>query len=154
MPPQIESNTLCKTKPSSLWVWRLSLQSSVSVISKEGCSRCVLVKFKTQHYTHVHFTGYTLCDCMWQINLNYVFLRKLMSNRKRLSCAPDRTERESVLFLCRAFDQPRRSAGSDEEMNLANRIFDEFRKLEMDPWTDIHYVQLQTADRLIQHFYW
>lgn len=44
------------------------------------------------------------------------------------------------------FDRPRRSAGSDGDMSLGNRIFDEFKKLEMDPWTDIHYVQLQTPD--------
>ncbi|KAI3354879.1 hypothetical protein L3Q82_004677 [Scortum barcoo] len=48
----------------------------------------------------------------------------------------------------RNFDQPGRSAGSDEDKNLANRLFDEFRKLKMDrwTWTDIHYVQLQTAE--------
>ncbi|KAM9337153.1 transferrin receptor 1b [Symphorus nematophorus] len=46
----------------------------------------------------------------------------------------------------RDFDLPRRSAGSEEDMNLANRMFDEFKKLEMNPWTDIHYVQLQTPD--------
>uniref|UniRef100_A0A669C7W2 Transferrin receptor 1b n=1 Tax=Oreochromis niloticus TaxID=8128 RepID=A0A669C7W2_ORENI len=33
-----------------------------------------------------------------------------------------------------------RSAGSDEDMSLANRIFDGFKEQEMDPWTDIHYV--------------
>nr|XP_019958784.1 PREDICTED: transferrin receptor protein 1-like [Paralichthys olivaceus] len=46
----------------------------------------------------------------------------------------------------RDFDLPRRSAGSVEDANLAIRIFDEFKQLEMDPWTDIHYVQLQTPD--------
>lgn len=44
-----------------------------------------------------------------------------------------------------------RSAGSEEDTALANRIFSDFQKLDMDPWTDIHYVQLQTPDRLIQH---
>ncbi|XP_042366138.1 transferrin receptor 1b [Plectropomus leopardus] len=44
------------------------------------------------------------------------------------------------------FDRPTRSAGSDEDMSLANRIFEEFKKAEMDPWTDVHYVQLQMPD--------
>lgn len=46
----------------------------------------------------------------------------------------------------RDFDQPRRSAGSYEDMALGDRIFNHFKKLEMDPWTDKHYVQLQTPD--------
>uniref|UniRef100_A0A3Q0SQS6 Transferrin receptor 1b n=1 Tax=Amphilophus citrinellus TaxID=61819 RepID=A0A3Q0SQS6_AMPCI len=45
-----------------------------------------------------------------------------------------------------SFDLPSRSAGSDEDMSLANRIFDGFKELEMDPWTDIHYVQLPMPD--------
>lgn len=35
-------------------------------------------------------------------------------------------------------------------MSLANSIFDEFKKLEMDPWTDIHYVQLPIPDRYLE----
>ncbi|XP_070784193.1 transferrin receptor 1b [Enoplosus armatus] len=46
----------------------------------------------------------------------------------------------------RDFDLPKRSAGSEEDMSLANRVFEEFKKEEMDPWTDIHYVQLQMPD--------
>uniref|UniRef100_A0A8P4G223 Transferrin receptor 1b n=1 Tax=Dicentrarchus labrax TaxID=13489 RepID=A0A8P4G223_DICLA len=46
----------------------------------------------------------------------------------------------------RDFDLPKRSAGSEEDMKLANLMFDEFKTLEMDPWTDIHYIQLQTPD--------
>ncbi|XP_040921750.1 transferrin receptor 1b [Toxotes jaculatrix] len=46
----------------------------------------------------------------------------------------------------RDFDLPKRSAGSAEDRNMANRIFDGFKKLEMDPWTNIHYVQLQIPD--------
>ncbi|TKS87474.1 Transferrin receptor protein 1 [Collichthys lucidus] len=46
----------------------------------------------------------------------------------------------------RDFDLPRRLAGSGEDMSQANRIFEEFKKLEMQPWTDIHHVQLQTPD--------
>uniref|UniRef100_A0AAX7SNQ1 Transferrin receptor 1b n=1 Tax=Astatotilapia calliptera TaxID=8154 RepID=A0AAX7SNQ1_ASTCA len=38
------------------------------------------------------------------------------------------------------FENPGCSAGSDKDMSLANSIFDEFKKLEMDPWTDIHDV--------------
>ncbi|XP_054478579.1 transferrin receptor 1b [Anoplopoma fimbria] len=44
------------------------------------------------------------------------------------------------------FDLPSRSAGSAEDNQLANRIFEEFKQVEMDPWTDVHYVQLQTPD--------
>ncbi|XP_071340776.1 transferrin receptor 1b [Trachinotus anak] len=46
----------------------------------------------------------------------------------------------------RDFDLPRHSAGSAEDMNLGNHIFEEFKKLEMDPWTDVHYAQLQMPD--------
>ncbi|XP_069552525.1 transferrin receptor 1b [Brachyistius frenatus] len=46
----------------------------------------------------------------------------------------------------RDFDRPGRSAGSAEDMNIANAVFENFKKLEMSPWTDIHYVQLQTPD--------
>ncbi|KAM3860369.1 transferrin receptor 1b [Diretmus argenteus] len=45
------------------------------------------------------------------------------------------------------FDLADRSAGSDGDMHLGNQIFNEFKRLEMDPWSDIHYVQLQTQDR-------
>uniref|UniRef100_A0A8C6NSQ3 Transferrin receptor n=1 Tax=Nothobranchius furzeri TaxID=105023 RepID=A0A8C6NSQ3_NOTFU len=44
------------------------------------------------------------------------------------------------------FDRPSRSAGSEEDARLGNRIFDTFKTLEMEPWTDIHYVQLQKPD--------
>lgn len=40
------------------------------------------------------------------------------------------------------FDVPSRAAGSAEDMRLANHIFGTFSNLEMDPWTDVHYVQL------------
>lgn len=52
------------------------------------------------------------------------------------------------VFLCSDFNFPSRSAGSAEDMKLGNKIFDEFKQLKMSPWTDIHYVQLQT-NRLI-----
>ncbi|XP_030612492.1 transferrin receptor 1b [Archocentrus centrarchus] len=55
--------------------------------------------------------------------------------------------KEAFEKTLRRFDLPNRSAGSDEDMSLANRIFDGFKELEMDPWTDIHYVQLPMADR-------
>ncbi|XP_006799285.1 transferrin receptor 1b [Neolamprologus brichardi] len=54
--------------------------------------------------------------------------------------------REAFQKTLRDFDKPGRSAGNDEDMSLANSIFDEFKKLEMDPWTDIHYVQLPIPD--------
>ncbi|KAM4544207.1 transferrin receptor 1b [Fundulus diaphanus] len=44
------------------------------------------------------------------------------------------------------FDLRSRSAGSQEDMSLADRIFKTFRTLEMNPWTDAHYVQLQVPD--------
>lgn len=40
-----------------------------------------------------------------------------------------------------------RSAGSFEDTQLGNVIYDQFKQLEMDPWTDIHYVRLQTPDK-------
>lgn len=43
---------------------------------------------------------------------------------------------------------PKRSAGSEEDSALGNRIFEQFKKLEMTPWTDRHYVQLQMPDSL------
>uniref|UniRef100_A0A3B4EWN2 Transferrin receptor protein 1-like n=1 Tax=Pundamilia nyererei TaxID=303518 RepID=A0A3B4EWN2_9CICH len=46
------------------------------------------------------------------------------------------------------FENPGCSAGSDKDMSLANSIFDEFKKLEMDPWTDIHDVQLQNPNKV------
>uniref|UniRef100_A0A3Q0T5A9 Transferrin receptor 1b n=1 Tax=Amphilophus citrinellus TaxID=61819 RepID=A0A3Q0T5A9_AMPCI len=60
-----------------------------------------------------------------------------------LSCSANS---EDLFYI---FDLPSRSAGSDEDMSLANRIFDGFKELEMDPWTDIHYVQLPMPDRLL-----
>ncbi|XP_041670526.1 transferrin receptor protein 1-like [Cheilinus undulatus] len=44
------------------------------------------------------------------------------------------------------FDQPKRPAGSDEDISMANRIFNEFKTLQMAPWTNIYYVQLQKPD--------
>ncbi|XP_047468060.1 transferrin receptor 1b [Mugil cephalus] len=58
----------------------------------------------------------------------------------------DKLTSQTFAMTLRNFDLPRRSAGSAEDMNLANRVFDGFQKLEMDPWTDIHYVQLQMPD--------
>ncbi|XP_035474817.2 transferrin receptor 1b [Scophthalmus maximus] len=46
----------------------------------------------------------------------------------------------------RGFDRPGRSAGSAEDVDLATRVYEEFKKLEMDPWSDNHYVQLQKPD--------
>lgn len=56
---------------------------------------------------------------------------------------------DCLWFPRSACDLPRRSAGSVEDKFLANHIFKEFQKVEMDPWTDIHYVQLQTPDRWV-----
>uniref|UniRef100_A0A8K9VGK0 Transferrin receptor 1b n=1 Tax=Oncorhynchus mykiss TaxID=8022 RepID=A0A8K9VGK0_ONCMY len=38
-------------------------------------------------------------------------------------------------------------AGSSADGILEYHVFDSFKSLEMEPWTDIHYVQLQTANR-------
>ena len=65
---------------------------------------------------------------------------------ERINWFQDWTELK-LFSLCSRFDLPRRSAGSVEDMSQANGIFDTFNKLEMSPWTDIHYVQLQTPDR-------
>ncbi|KAM3593197.1 uncharacterized protein V6R79_007719 [Siganus canaliculatus] len=46
----------------------------------------------------------------------------------------------------RDYDRSTRSAGSQEDVSLANRLYGEFQTLEMEPWSDIHYVQLQTPD--------
>lgn len=49
--------------------------------------------------------------------------------------------------LCSDFDKSARAAGSDEDEQLADVIMNEFKSQSMDPWTDNHYVQLQTPDR-------
>ncbi|XP_039982271.1 transferrin receptor 1b [Xiphias gladius] len=72
-----------------------------------------------------------------EFHLDWKDITELLT-QKLTSQAFDKTLRD--------FDLPRRSAGSAEDMNLANRIFDEFKRLEMDPWTDRHYVQLQMPD--------
>ncbi|XP_075996480.1 transferrin receptor protein 1-like [Genypterus blacodes] len=46
----------------------------------------------------------------------------------------------------RDFDVPRRSAGSEGDARLGNQIFDQFEKLQMKPWTDVHYVPLPAPD--------
>jgi len=43
-------------------------------------------------------------------------------------------------------DQVSRAAGSHEDAQLADTIFRLFQGQQMDPWTDIHYVQLPTQD--------
>ncbi|XP_053198287.1 transferrin receptor 1b [Scomber japonicus] len=53
---------------------------------------------------------------------------------------------ENFVETQRGFDLPDHSAGSEDDKNLGNRLFEEFKKLEMEPWTDKHYVQLQTPD--------
>ncbi|XP_056155544.1 transferrin receptor 1b [Lampris incognitus] len=44
------------------------------------------------------------------------------------------------------FNLRNRTAGSNEDMHLGNKIFSGFKNLEMKTWTDIHYVQLQKMD--------
>lgn len=44
------------------------------------------------------------------------------------------------------FDVPSRAAGSAEDMRLGDNIYKTFNDLHMDPWTDIHYVELPTPN--------
>lgn len=55
-------------------------------------------------------------------------------------------------FLYSDFDLPKRAAGSEEDEHLATLIFNEFKKQSMAPWTDEHYVQLQTPNRFDANF--
>lgn len=61
-------------------------------------------------------------------------------------CGLTLTRLES-LFVCSDFNLPRHAAGSEEDENLGSRIFNEFKLQRMDPWTDVHYVQLQMPNR-------
>ncbi|XP_076617818.1 transferrin receptor 1b [Chaetodon auriga] len=72
-----------------------------------------------------------------EVQLDWKDITQLLK-QKLSSQAFDKTLRD--------FDLPRRSAGSEEDISLANGIFDKFTQLEMDPWNDIHYVQLQMPD--------
>ncbi|XP_008288621.1 transferrin receptor 1b [Stegastes partitus] len=72
-----------------------------------------------------------------EVHLDWKDITQLLT-QKLTSQAFDKTLRE--------FDLPRRSAGSDEDRNQADHIFNEFTKLEMEPWTDVHYVRLPTPD--------
>ncbi|KAM4718666.1 transferrin receptor 1b [Anableps anableps] len=58
----------------------------------------------------------------------------------------DKLSSEAFTKTLKDFDLPSRSAGSVEDKSLANRVFETFKTLEMKPWTDIHYVQLQMPD--------
>uniref|UniRef100_A0AAZ3ST27 Transferrin receptor protein 1 n=1 Tax=Oncorhynchus tshawytscha TaxID=74940 RepID=A0AAZ3ST27_ONCTS len=40
-------------------------------------------------------------------------------------------------------------AGSSADGILEYHVFDSFKSLEMEPWTDVHYVQLQTPNRVM-----
>uniref|UniRef100_A0A3B5MLD0 Transferrin receptor 1b n=1 Tax=Xiphophorus couchianus TaxID=32473 RepID=A0A3B5MLD0_9TELE len=71
----------------------------------------------------------------WRIHKVNIFFQAGKINKSNAS-----------LLLCRDFDLKSRSAGSEEDMGLANRIFNTFKTLGMTPWTDIYYVQLQTPD--------
>uniref|UniRef100_A0A3B4AMI8 Uncharacterized protein n=1 Tax=Periophthalmus magnuspinnatus TaxID=409849 RepID=A0A3B4AMI8_9GOBI len=51
-----------------------------------------------------------------------------------------------TFILCSDFDRPSRLAGSADDTNLGNKIFEMFKELEMKPWTDVHHVRVQTPD--------
>uniref|UniRef100_A0A672GD24 Transferrin receptor 1b n=1 Tax=Salarias fasciatus TaxID=181472 RepID=A0A672GD24_SALFA len=63
---------------------------------------------------------------------------------------PNLSLSSECLCLSRMFDVPSRAAGSAEDMHLADHIFKAFSDLHMDPWTDIHYVQLPARDGSVQ----
>uniref|UniRef100_H3D7Z0 Transferrin receptor 1b n=1 Tax=Tetraodon nigroviridis TaxID=99883 RepID=H3D7Z0_TETNG len=44
------------------------------------------------------------------------------------------------------FDSSGGAAGSEEDERLGDLIFNQFKEQSMEPWTDQHYVQLQTPD--------
>ncbi|XP_077480642.1 transferrin receptor 1b [Stigmatopora argus] len=44
------------------------------------------------------------------------------------------------------FDVTSRSAGGEDDIRLARMIFNEFKALDLERWTDVHYVQLQKKD--------
>ncbi|MEQ2188339.1 hypothetical protein GOODEAATRI_013922, partial [Goodea atripinnis] len=58
----------------------------------------------------------------------------------------DKLSSEAFKKTLKEFDLLSRTAGSEGDLNLANRIFTTFKTLEMKPWTDIHYVQLPMPD--------
>uniref|UniRef100_A0A8C7PHU4 Transferrin receptor 1b n=1 Tax=Oncorhynchus mykiss TaxID=8022 RepID=A0A8C7PHU4_ONCMY len=60
--------------------------------------------------------------------------------------SPGACEIQSTLSLCSDVEQPDHVAGSSADGILEYHVFDSFKSLEMEPWTDIHYVQLQTAN--------
>ncbi|RVE58564.1 hypothetical protein OJAV_G00195670 [Oryzias javanicus] len=55
----------------------------------------------------------------------------------------DQLSEKSLEEALGTLDLKSRSAGSAEDSSLGNRIFEQFTKLQMNPWTDVHYVQLQ-----------
>uniref|UniRef100_A0A3P9H4V5 Transferrin receptor protein 1 n=1 Tax=Oryzias latipes TaxID=8090 RepID=A0A3P9H4V5_ORYLA len=58
----------------------------------------------------------------------------------------DQLTKDTLEVTLRNLDLNSRSAGSPEDLILGNRIFDTFTELQMNPWTDIHYVELQRPD--------
>ncbi|XP_036073370.1 transferrin receptor 1b isoform X2 [Oryzias melastigma] len=59
----------------------------------------------------------------------------------------DQLTKETLQKTLGTLDLKSRSAGSVEDISLGNRIFEQFAALQMNPWTDVHYVQLQKPDR-------
>ncbi|CAL8312928.1 unnamed protein product [Merluccius merluccius] len=66
------------------------------------------------------------------------------SNIRRL--LSDKLELPALTQALSALDQESRSAGSPEDNHVSNLIYSHFQKLEMHPWTNLHYVQLQTQN--------
>lgn len=69
--------------------------------------------------------------------LNWEDIRRLLQ---------EKLTSESFTKTLSDIDLPNRAASSEGDENLAKLIFDEFEKQIMEPWTDEHYVQLQTPN--------
>ncbi|XP_074549711.1 transferrin receptor 1b [Halichoeres trimaculatus] len=69
--------------------------------------------------------------------MDWADVRKLLQE-KLTSQALEKTLSEFTLT--------QRSAGSQGDTSQANHIYNEFKQLQMDPWNDVHYVQLQKLD--------
>ncbi|XP_028972206.2 transferrin receptor 1b isoform X2 [Esox lucius] len=73
-----------------------------------------------------------------QPSLSWKSITNLLTTR----LTPDKVD-QGLSCLQFQYDQ---TAGSDGDVILANNVFNNFKIWEMNPWTDVHYVQLQKPD--------
>nr|XP_057915740.1 transferrin receptor protein 1-like [Doryrhamphus excisus]XP_057915741.1 transferrin receptor protein 1-like [Doryrhamphus excisus]XP_057915743.1 transferrin receptor protein 1-like [Doryrhamphus excisus]XP_057915744.1 transferrin receptor protein 1-like [Doryrhamphus excisus] len=59
----------------------------------------------------------------------------------------DKLTRQAFTARLKDFDVPTRLAGGKGDIHQGNLIAEEFKKLALQSWTDVHYVQLQKPDR-------